>query len=78
MVPGDDSLLPLLTRQFVLVHHPLWQYPVITGQGLVNVSTLVTILGLHCIRGQQDGCLWWAVDFVAEDGILHLQVEQAL
>lgn len=44
----------------------------------MNFLIEVTILGLNSIRGQQHGCLRWAVNIIIENALLHLQEEQAL
>jgi hypothetical protein len=44
----------------------------------VNFRSVVTVLGLDSVGGEEDGRLGRAVDLVAQDGVLHLQVEQPL
>lgn len=39
---------------------------------------VVSELGLNSIRGQQHGRLWWAVDLIAQDALLHLKEEELL
>ena len=39
---------------------------------------VATYLGLYGVGGQQHGGLGGAVDILAEDGLLHLQVEEVL
>lgn len=36
----------------------------------------VSKLGLNRVGGQQHSGLWWAVDLVAQDALLHLQEEE--
>lgn len=52
----------------------------LTGQiaWRVDLLVVIAILCLHCVRGQQDGCLWRTIDVVIQDGLLHLQEEQPL
>lgn len=46
--------------------------------GSVELFIVVSKLGLDRVGGQQYGCLWWTVDFVAQDAFLHLQEEKLL
>merc|ERR550534_1761714 len=47
------------------------------GQRNLEILLKVAILCLDSIRGKQYTCLWRTVDFITQDGILHLQVEEA-
>ena len=38
----------------------------------MKILLKVAILGLDSIGGKQDAGLWWTVDLVTQDGILHL------
>ena len=44
----------------------------------MDFLVVVGELGLHCVGGQEHGCLWGTVDVVIEDSLLHLQEEQPL
>lgn len=44
----------------------------------VDFFVVVSKLGLNRVGGQQHGCLWWTVNLVAQDALLHLQEEQLL
>lgn len=44
----------------------------------MDILIVVSKLGLNRVGGQQHGCLWWAVDLVAQDAVLHLQKEELL
>ncbi|TNN76133.1 hypothetical protein EYF80_013664 [Liparis tanakae] len=45
---------------------------------LVLFFVVVSKLGLDRVGGEQHGGLWWTVDLVAQDALLHLQEEQLL
>lgn len=46
--------------------------------GSVELFVVVFKLGLDGVGGEQYGCLWWTVDFIAQDALLHLQEEKLL
>ena len=48
------------------------------SQGQAVAMEAMSYLGLYGVGGQQDGGLGRAVDVLAEDGLLHLQVEEVL
>lgn len=45
---------------------------------LVHFLVIISELGLNGIGAQEHGCLWGAVDLVAEDPVLDLQEEELL
>lgn len=57
---------------------PLWQQSVV-GQKPWPVKGFVEVAvsGLNGVGSEQDGRLGRAVNFVGQDGVLHLQVEEA-
>ena len=58
---------------------PLWQKSVISQEAcLVDIWVVVTILCLHSVGAEQDGCLRWAVHVIAQNGLLDLQEEHPL
>lgn len=44
----------------------------------VDFFGIICKLGLNRVGGQQHGRLWWTVNFVAQDALLHLKEEQLL
>lgn len=46
--------------------------------GPVDIFIVVSKLSLNGIGGQEHSCLWWTVDVVAQDALLHLQKEKLL
>lgn len=44
----------------------------------VDFFVVVSKLGLNRVGSQQHGCLWWTVNLVGEDSLLHLQEEELL
>ena len=64
-------------RVCVCAYVPLGQQPVV-GQvaRLVALLAVVSVLGLHRVRGQQHRRLRGAVVLIVQDGLLHLQEEE--
>lgn len=63
----------------MLVQHALGQKAVVGEETrLMEVLVEVAVLGLHGVRGEEHGGVGRAVDLVAQDGVLHLQVEHPL
>lgn len=44
----------------------------------VDFFVVVSKLGMTRVGGQQYGCLWWTVNLVAQNALLHLQEEKLL
>ena len=64
-VPVGDSLLPIFSGQFVLLHHPLGQEAIIGQESMkMDVLLKVSVLGLNSVTGQKYRCLGRTVDFI--------------
>lgn len=58
---------------------PMWQQAFRQQvSGPVGLFVVVSKLGMNRVGGQQHGCLWWTVNLVAQDALLHLQEEELL
>lgn len=58
---------------------PVWQQSIRQQvSGPVDLFVVVSKLGMNRVGGQQHGCLWWTVNLVAQDALLHLQEEKLL
>lgn len=78
-MPHLDPVLPLVPAELVLVHDSLGDQPLRAEvPRLVHFLVIISELGLNGIGAQEHGCLWGAVDLVAEDPVLDLQEEELL
>lgn len=44
----------------------------------MDLFVVISTLSLNGIRGQQYSCLWWTVNLVTQNALLHLQEEKLL
>ena len=68
-----------LVKKISQFNQPSWEESIIDQEprsmsGWVEIP----ILGLYCIRSQENGGLCRAIDLVRQDGVLHLQVKHLL
>lgn len=53
---------------------PLWQHFLSSEvSGYMVVFPVVPVLDLHCVRGEEDGGLRWAVYVVVQDAFFNLE-----
>lgn len=72
--PVCNRTIPFLFAHLMLVNDALWQQSIVCQEASGMIALLIISMSrLNGVWGQQDGCFRWAVYFVREDSILHLQ-----